>query len=868
MNMILVAAIALALAVQDAFALPAARFDKGGPAFDLEAASRNLFPISESGDSGKCSLLDGPNVNPVHFMTSAFPTASRRHGPNVRLSFQYRLRLVKRGDHRGVQLGISCYKVGTGGCREEVQESWSARLYDTAGEWRDFSKEYGVRYAAEQCDFTLALNGGEGELEVRRLKYDPVDPDPNLVSTRLGSMGMLDGVVEIGAGQPLMLTFEWQANGYRYEEARKLRHDGWRFELTLPTGIICLDSPSARKGSLNVIENDDGSSTAVIVPREEIEPGRVWNSWYAINFLVENRHPVGETVNDGSLVVTYDGKEVSRSTVVRFRSGEPVAATEIPETYINGFDGAGEVHEFRNPAAADRYAAFICGAGVRFCGTREGFRKALAAHGVKQFHAGSSCIANGYMVGTNPPTPNKRPECERFQPYDWSAVPYYRTNLFRQSSCPVAIYKEASYFKDYVLPGLKRSMVGNSALITNWEPDAYFGYGCGCANCMSEFASYCKLELADVARDWPQCVMPGGRFADRRNRFRSWQHGLVVKTIDKYVRQFSGEEKSEGFIPEIIWGALATGLRDNPMQAEIDVYEYASSLKWINPWGPYCWWDTETPYFYEKRLPIAPFAAAKNIRENVDRRFPKDQRPKLLAFPHGAQRRQCLAAPEWIGMTLDSFFFNGWEASRIYFFPRGYDARYWRAFADATSRAGRCEKYVLNGKRTDAMSVFTPVRTYAANCKQVTAFLPTSTNMSPLQVVSYDYKGGRVVAVFNFWEKGAAFGKLSMTGLPPGKYMVTSGGKTLWTKSTGEAVWTTEELARGLIVGVGAVRTVDFEIRPASEGMNGRAKEEMTQATVRAAYEALRGSLERASERDRASEAARGEVLMDTLPQI
>lgn len=865
----LVLAAAVVLVESVACALPVAEFDGGGMAFDFEAISRRLFPIAESGETGRCLLLDCATDRPVYFMRAAFPAAKLRHGPNVRLSFQYRFRLIRKGDHRGVLLGISCYKMGADGEKVTVQDSWDARLYDTGGEWRDFSKEYGVRHAAELCDFTLALNGGSGELEIRRLRYDPVDPDPNLVSTRLGGMGLLDGVVEIGAGQPLMLTFEWQANGYRCEEARKLEHDRWRFELTLPKGISCLDSPSAKKGSLNVVENEDGTTTAILTPREEIEPGRMWNSWYAINFLIENRHPVGGMVNDGSLIVTYDGKTVSSPTVVRFRSGAPVVATAIPRNYINGFNSAGEVHEFNDPRAAERYAAFICGAGVRFCEARDkGFRKALAAHGVRQFHAGSSCIANGYMIGTQPPTPGKIPESERFHPYDWSEVPYYRTNLFRKSSCPVAVYKEASYFRDYVLPGLKRSMVGNSALITNWEPDAYFGYGCACTNCMFEFASYCKLELADVAKDWPRCVMPGGRFADRRNRFRSWQHGLVVKTLHRYVCKFSGEENSEGFIPEIIWGALSTGLWDNPMQAEIDVYEYVGSLKWINPWGPYCWWDAEAPYFYEKRLPIAPFMAARDIRGNLDRRFPKERRPKLLAFPHGAQRRQCIAAPEWIGMTLDSFFFNGWEASRIYFFPRGYDARYWRAFADATSRAGRCERYVSEGRRTDDLTTFEPVTAYAANCKQVTAFLPSSTNMSPLQVVSYDHAGGRVVAVFNFWERGAAFGRLSMKGLDSGRYTVVSGGRTLWSKSADDDSWTADELAQGILVGIGAARTVDFEIRPEAEESGRNARDEMTQASVKAAYKSLRDSLSREAERDRAAERAHGEVFMDTLPQI
>ena len=111
----------------------------------------------------------------------------------------------------------------------------------------------------------------------------------------------------------------------------------------------------------------------------------------------------------------------------------------------------------------------------------------------------------------------------------------------------------------------------------------------------------------------------------------------------------------------------------------------------------------------------------------------------------------------------------------------------------------------------------TPVDAYAAPCRQVTAFLPSSTNMSPLQVACYDLNGGRVVAALNFWEKGAAFFTLKAKGLAPGSYTVVADGKTLWTPGGGRQTWTAAELEKGIFLGVGAARTVAFEIRPAAD---------------------------------------------------
>jgi hypothetical protein len=279
------------------------------------------------------------------------------------------------------------------------------------------------------------------------------------------------------------------------------------------------------------------------------------------------------------------------------------------------------------------------------------------------------------------------------------------------------------------------------------------------------------------------------------------------------------------------------------------------------------WWDASCAYWYEKRLPVAHFSAAKAVREHVDRVYGCGH-PKLISFPSGMQGQTWVATPEWIGMAMDSYFFNGWEATSLYYFPKGYDARYWRAFTEATARAGRCERFVLDGTRTDSLVAVEPVPEYAAPCRQTTAFLPAATNVSPLQVASYDLNGGRVVAALNFWEKGAAFFTLKAKGLNGGRYTVLADGKTLWTPGGGRLAWTAAELEKGIFLGVGAARTVAFEIRPAADNRHRLAKDEFTAEAARAAYERLRPALERESAADKARERETGYILEDFLPEI
>lgn len=853
-----------------AAALPPAEFDAGGMTFDLEKISAARFHVPTGGLSGCVERVKDSDSHKPAIVSFDWKNADIPKFPR-KVTMRYRLRVDRFPSDRKLDILLkwySCWVDKHGRKRRHPGPRY--RIQDTAGEWCEvcLSRIPAAR-SSERVEFEFDLNGCLGKLEYKDLRLsaeeDPRGPGKEyMIETIVRPMSFLDGSFALASGQPQMMYFSWRLLDPDLKpDIRK-----WSVSLDLPPGVKCLSSLNCDRRELRNVENPDGSSTISFNAYHNHAPHRYWNHWFPLVFLVSSDLPPGTTPGVGVFKAFHDGRLAAKPTTVRFSVIEPVVADSVPRRYFNGICIPGDpiCSHFREPGTADALARTWSAAGVRSCnGGHPTFHAALRSNGVNRISAPYRRICDGYVV--NPPIGNRqvRPADQRFVPYEAS---FAKDRRIAQATCPIAVYEEASYFKDVVLPELKKHLAGYSCLEANWEPDAYFRKGCACRKCCAAFARYLGLPEEDVAKDWPANVREGGRFESKIERFRAIEHGKVVKTIHRYVCEFTGGDESQGLIPEITWAELSDSRQYDFRQGEVDSAEYLGALRWVNPWGPYVWWDVNRPYIYRKHLPLASYVAAKNVRERVDRENPPGRRPKLLSFPSGWQIRAWLAVPEWIELAMDSFFFNRWEGTEVYSFPSGYDARYWKSFAAATSRAGRCEDAVLDGVRADDRTFAVPVPEYAANCREATGFLPQITDVSMLQAPAYDWKGGRTVGLMNFWEKGEAFLTLKLQGLQPGSYTVISEGRTLWTGPSGGTTWSHAELASGLFAAVGAATTVDFAIRPAAEHAEKKAVDAMSQDMVRALYEKARGRLEKEAAKDRASESMRGLLYPDTLPQI
>jgi len=861
---VLLAAMFAASAAAD---LPAAKFDCGGTTFDLEKISAERFPVTPGGATGVAERMRDSDPGEVVAATLDWAAARKRPGGACGLAFHYRYRHFKRRSGIGkIFLIVRYMKTDDQGRRVRAQEQWPVKIRETGGQWADYYLEnLGVTAKSDSVDLVLDVGDGFGRLEIKDMKPVPgrwdeaMDPVKHLVFVKPVGYASFDDTFHVGKGDVQSMLFEWKLND------RKAQFD-WRkiaLRFELPKGIRALGAPRLYENRYRSETKPDGTSVVEFTRDGEMRPKPTWAGWSRPSLLVTCDADPGTPIAEGRLTILKDGKPCSKPVALKFAAAEPVRAGAKPKRYFNGFCVCGPEIEFADASPAAAYAETLAAAGVTgINGYDTPFAKQLRKRGCWWQAMGGYYIANGFQIGTHPPTGDKRPADQRFVADD----PKYKPEMMANATCPIAVYREDSYFRDYVIPCMKREFGNSKGFMSNWEPNAFYGHGCMCIRCRAAFAKFLGVDESDVARDWPKCAQPGGRFAAQAIKFRAVEHGKMMKTLDKTMRKIQGEG-AMGFIPELAWTAFTGGLPEDSLSDEVAPEEYAGSFEWLNVWGPYEWWDATRPYFREKRLPLAVWESAKTIREYVDRTYAPEP-PKLTSFPHGTQGHMWMSPPEWLELSLDAYFFNRWEGSLVYFFPRGYDARWWRGFARATTRAGQYEDYVLDGVRTDARTPVEPVPEYAAPCHEVTAYLPASTNVSPLAAASYDLKGGRIVAALNFWEEGEAFFTFRALGLAPGKYTVVSGGKTLWAKPGGEAAWTERELAAGVFVTVGAARTEVFELRPLAENAHKKAVDRMDADAVLRRYRERRGELGEKAAKDRAEEALRTHLFVDGTPMI
>lgn len=650
------------------------------------------------------------------------------------------------------------------------------------------------------------------------------------VAVRCVVPDVTDGVFQIGEGQCGYLWFEM-----RNED--KTKYDVSKFEcrLTLPDGIR-LEGERARglKAPIHIFNSHDPNGYLVRAVRGKGVAG------------------------DATFACYYEGRQVSRIDKVRIVVVDAVKGLR-PKRFMTGIHCGARIAELPTGEGVAAFADMVADAGATWmileCSPR--VRDIMHSRKLKVTPYDNNWFVNGFMVGNR-----KRPDEDKYVPLPLAEQPPDGVTRYflRSASCPIAIYTESPFFRTNTVPLLKSACAGYDGFWANWEPYFFADRGCFCERCKAAFAEYGGFDVKEFGEGWHKLVR------DRKSKyripwleFRAREHGRVVKTIDKYVRRFTPPD-SFGFVPAVAW--IEMGSWYPPIQNAYASYvkqvrqvDFAGDLRWINPWGPYVAWRTNRPYKYGKRFPMAHFFAARDVREQVAKDYPEGRRPKLLSFPLGTLNRM-VSQPEWIGMGIDSFFFNRWEASIVYYMPKGsMDARYWRALADSSTRAAKYEDDVIDGRDVSASVSVKPVPEFAVPCRQVSGYISDSTkNKSPLQQVSYEHGARRIVAVFNFWEKGEAFFDLQVKGLK-GEFNIVDEKGVAWVPADGRTVWSAAELAAGVRLEIGASRTRVFEIRPADAGLKD-ATAIRTSAETAARYSARRSALAEEARRDAEEEAA------------
>ncbi len=727
----------------------------------------------------------GEDVARVSGTVSRYVKLPDTSGGRYQLSYEYRAEHNSFGVNQFLAIFHAAADIPSRGQR--VGQPLVTSFADSA-DWVRNSIELNIPENTGAVNFIFRIDG-VGSLQFRNVSLVRSQAN-NSFSITLNPHGILGGDYVISQNQPALMAFALRnLDGLALKDPELV--------LTLPPVVkledICGDFASFR--------HDAAKNEYRIKLKPEI-----------IKMLNQSKTPVqrfglvlstaaapGQTAS-GLCRLEDSGKVVSNLENITF-GFIPEIKTAKPKRYYDGMHVAGPYFTFGEKGSG-LMAGFISDTGSRWVIAGRGEADVWRRNGLDVVLKELYWLANGYRAGL----PN-RPEQDRF--ITWSGM--QDKYPFNEGTCPAAVYEKRPYFMNQTMDYFKKNLTGFDGVWANWEPYRYAGNGCFCDHCRDGFAKFIGVPVDDLKKDWPDELRRGRKYHEKGIRFRSLEHAKMVKTINESIIDITGGDKSLGFIPGISIFEISEGWRKRDNGQEVCANDYATSLRWLDPWGPYPRWFSERPFVYKKALNLYTFCASRSASAQFKRDYPADQRPKLMAFPNGYQGYMQISTPEGIAIDLDCFFFNGFDGSIIYYFPRGFDNRYYKAFAEHVGKTVRYEDFVFDGKRQDEQVSLVPDSLFAAPCAGIDRNL-NDINVSPLQHVAYELNGKWIVPVFNFWEKAECFFTLKLSGLPPAeKYHLVADGQQF---ASARGYYTGAELAAGVPLHAGAVRCVVYELIP------------------------------------------------------
>ena len=642
-----------------------------------------------------------------------------------------------------------------------IREGFTKAAFENCdSEWKSFVRTIRVPAGVKRIPVAFELDG-IGELRIRDFSLHRETPAATPVTVTQAAHGHVDKSFAVGEGQVGAISWFWKRREEETFDASR-----FSFRLTLPKGYSFKAANWGRKDDPRVAVRPDGTSE-IRLPAKYPGPASTTSSINWTRFTVLLAADAGAAEGRGTFAALYDGKVVSNVETTRYFTIPPVKVAAKPRRYRNGFFAGSNTGVYDDRAAMRAFAEMASAAGADWFidenpaspEVSEIYRAAGIA--VQTPHVNG--VRDGYHVDGNPQgLPEKgRPEEDRFVPRDPKA---HRD--FPGAICPLSVTEERPYFVTNTVPRLARILKGCDGLWTNWEPFGYVGQGCLCDRCRADFGR--TIGRPDLPADeWWNGTRMGGSYYDQYRDYRGKMLGGVLKTLDRHLRRELGATFSHGLIPGVCWCEMGGYGAANDYPPEAKERHYAGEMAWMNPWGPYPCWMLDGAFAGAEGFNAIYHFVAKDVRAQVDRDYPAAKRPKLVAFPHGSQTDEWITEPEWIGLGLDAFFFNRWEASVVYFFPKGYDARYWRAFAEATDRAAKYEDFVWDGRRCDdEVTLRTPGfnKVFRGTFDK---YLPGVRDVSLVQRVAYEKDGRMIVAVFNFADATDAAVEIAAAGFEP-----------------------------------------------------------------------------------------------------
>ncbi|MBQ6599682.1 MAG: hypothetical protein IJH79_19205 [Lentisphaeria bacterium] len=649
-------------------------------------------------------------------------------------------------------------------------------VFKVSSGWQENNWDFKLPKEANSFRFEMSLYGS-GSVYVDDVQISPVAA-PRAMDVILHPFGFLDNIYVLGEGLPGAVMFAM--DGYdKFGSAA-----GFRLEITLPPEIEFID---AKAGSPVISKTQDQAGrTTIVLDLSRLAPWSFneYQQRHSPTILVKSSMPASEKLYPA----TYRLKNTSWSgsekqfhfKVIPAVEGKRPKHFRTAAMFRNEFD----FHGTGKKAAVDFYLRSGMNA---VHGAPAGLAADLKRAGIHRYTELYS-LANGFTIQHG-----VMPEDAKFRKIDGSAFP--------RAICPIQIYRRKDYFKKNIYPWLEKLIVKDDlydSLMPNWEPYIFDSQGCFCPRCRDEFIAWGKGKVndAEVRAIWPKVMR---KYPSEWKRFRSIQHGYLVVTLEQTVNALGRQiGKDSHFVPEISFDSVLPG--GSEYAAQYDPIDYMSEIPWIEPWGPYFGHTMKTNYVYHPTAPVHYWIYAKEMRDYV--RSHSRKMPKMIGFPSATVDSMRIVEGDVLAMNLLSFFVRGWEGAFPYYFPGGYDYRYWGPLAKANSRIAAYEDYIRLGKdisdrvgitgKTPLPKPFFEKQRSEKEWQQAVHFR------------AFEHQGKILVAIGNFWQKGEHFFVLRVSGL--------KGMHNVSVPDVDCGNFSAEQLGSGILLQAGAARWQFVEI--------------------------------------------------------
>ncbi|OGV31492.1 MAG: hypothetical protein A2020_02610 [Lentisphaerae bacterium GWF2_45_14] len=328
----------------------------------------------------------------------------------------------------------------------------------------------------------------------------------------------------------------------------------------------------------------------------------------------------------------------------------------------------------------------------------------------------SSMLTNGYMVRYIPMSKDI-PE----------SVFIKRANgtIAKNAFDPAYIYRNGEWYLKAVNYILDQSIQrGYDHLWSNWEPHMYrLQNGSFTKLSLEDFAKFTGIPNEEIAAMDPQEIPK--KYPDKLMQFQSWQFEKSMQVLNDIVNKKTKESGKKinllicvgpNFLDDFVKGKQYwdyTGC--------FQTKDFLKHFDRISSWH-YLYYESKQMLDKKGRKLIesgyrqGEMGTLENRthREGLDKvekmidfigRTCRNDNRKPIPYIHLSQNLQCnewVVTPEEIGLQMLTAFIGGAAGIQLYYFPMGYDGRYWKSAAEANNKIAIFEDYVMKGEKLDA----------------------------------------------------------------------------------------------------------------------------------------------------------------------